>query len=114
VAASFCLLLHDDALTAGGRKRLTLLRDTEDGFVIADADFRLRGAGDVLGTRQAGQPGFRLAVPDAHEHLLPMAHQDAALLLDRDPALASPRGRAIRVLLRLFGQWGAMRTLLAG
>ena len=113
-AASFCLLLHDDAPTAGARKRLTLLRDTEDGFVIADADFRLRGGGDVLGTRQAGQPGFRLADPEAHEGLLRMAHQDAALLLDRDPGLATPRGRAVRVLLRLFGQWGAMRTLLAG
>ncbi len=112
--ASFCLLVHDDAPTRAARERLTLLRDTDDGFVIADADFRLRGAGDVLGTRQAGQPGFRLANPDAHEGLLAMAHRDAAVLLARDPGLTGARGRAARVLLRLFGQWGAMRTLLAG
>ncbi|MDE2582787.1 MAG: ATP-dependent DNA helicase RecG [Rhodospirillales bacterium] len=113
-AASFCLLLHDDGLTETARKRLLLLRDTDDGFAIADADFRLRGGGDVLGTRQAGQPGFRLADPEAHEGLLLMARRDAALLMDQDPGLSGPRGQAVRTLLRLFGQWGAMRTLLAG
>jgi len=112
--ASFCLLVHDDSLTETARKRLLLLRDTDDGFAIADADFRLRGGGDVLGTRQAGQPGFRLADPDTHEGMLLMAHRDAALLLEKDPGLAGTRGMAVRVLLRLFGQWGAMRTLLAG
>jgi len=112
--ASFCLLLHEDGLTDTARRRLTLLRDTDDGFVIADADFRLRGGGDVLGTRQAGLPGFRLADPVAHEGLLHMAHQDAALLLEKDPGLAGTRGQAVRGLLRLFGQWEAMRTLLAG
>jgi ATP-dependent DNA helicase RecG len=113
-AASFCLLLHDDGLTETARKRLLLLRDTEDGFAIADADFRLRGGGDVIGTRQAGQPGFRLADPEAHEGLLMMAHGDAALLMEKDPGLAGPRGRAVRTLLRLFGQWEGMRTLLSG
>ena len=112
--ASFCLLLHEDGLTDTARRRLTLLRDTDDGFAIADADFRLRGGGDVLGTRQAGLPGFRLADPLAHEELLHMAHQDAALLLEKDPGLAGTRGQAVRGLLRLFGQWEAMRTLLAG
>ncbi|HEY5301300.1 MAG TPA: ATP-dependent DNA helicase RecG [Acetobacteraceae bacterium] len=111
---SFCLLLHDDGLNESARKRLLMLRDTEDGFVIADADFRIRGGGDVLGTRQAGLPGFRLADPIAHEGLLHMASRDAALLLERDPTLAGERGRAIRVLLRLFEQRDAMRTLLAG
>ncbi|HEX5326304.1 MAG TPA: ATP-dependent DNA helicase RecG [Acetobacteraceae bacterium] len=114
VEASFCLLLHDDGLTDTARRRLLLLRDTEDGFVIADADFRLRGAGDVLGTRQAGLPGFRLADPVEHEALLHMAHRDAALLVEKDPGLTGERGRAIRLLLRLFGQWEAMKTLLAG
>ncbi len=112
--ASFCLLLHDDGLNELARRRLLLLRDTEDGFVIADEDFRLRGAGEALGTRQAGQPDLRLADPSVHEHLLDMARQDAAALLDSDPELESPRGRAVRVLLALFGKTEPERTLLAG
>ncbi len=113
-AASFCLLLHEDWVTETARRRLTLLRDTEDGFLIADEDFRLRGGGDALGTRQAGLPGYKLADPDAHEHLLHMAHRDAAVLLSRDPGLDQPRGRAVRVLLNLFERNAAMRTLAAG
>ena len=112
--ASFCLLLHEDWVNETARRRLTLLRDTDDGFLIAEEDFRLRGGGDVLGTRQAGQPGFRLADPLEHEPLLHMAHQDAAVLLSRDPGLTSDRGRAVRVLLRLFERSAAMRTLAAG
>jgi ATP-dependent DNA helicase RecG len=113
-AASFCLLLHDDALSETARRRLTLLRDTEDGFVIADEDFRQRGAGDLLGTRQSGQPGFRLADPVGHEALLHMASRDAALLIDRDPDLQSERGMAIRLLLRLFDRGEGLRTLRSG
>ena len=113
-AVSFCLLLHEDWVNESARRRLTLLRDTEDGFLIADEDFRLRGGGDALGTRQAGLPGYRLADPDAHEHLLHMAHRDAAALLSRDPGLETPRGQAVRVLLRLFERHAAMRTLAAG
>ncbi len=113
-AASFCLLLHEDGLNETARKRLLLLRDTEDGFVIADADFRLRGGGDVLGTKQAGLPGFRLAHPMAHEGLLQMASRDAALLLEREPELSGSRGQAVRTLLRLFQQREAMATLQAG
>jgi len=112
--ASFCLLLHDDWVNETARRRLTLLRDTEDGFVIADEDFRLRGGGDVLGTRQAGAPGFRLADPVEHEGLLEMAHRDAAVLLLRDPGLTSERGQAIRWLLRLFERTEAMKTLASG
>ena len=113
-AASFCLLLHEEWVNDVARRRLTLLRDTEDGFLIADEDFRLRGGGDVLGTKQSGLPGFRLANPIEHEELLHMAHRDAAMLLQKDPQLASERGRAVRVLLRLFERTAAMRTLLAG
>jgi ATP-dependent DNA helicase RecG len=112
--ASFCLLLHEDFVNDTARRRLTLLRDTDDGFVIADEDFRLRGAGDALGTRQAGLPGYRLADPMEHEHLLHMAHRDAAVLLSRDPRLESERGQAVRWLLRLFERTAAMRTLAAG
>ena len=112
--ASFCLLLHEDWVSETARRRLVMLRDTEDGFLIADEDFRLRGGGDVLGTRQAGQPGFRLADPVEHEPLLYMAHRDAAVLLSRDPKLTSERGKAVRLLLRLFERTAAMRTLAAG
>jgi ATP-dependent DNA helicase RecG len=112
--ASFCLLLHEDWVNETARRRLTLLRDTDDGFLIADEDFRLRGGGDALGTRQAGLPGYRLADPDAHEHLLHMANRDAAVLLSRDPKLETSRGQAIRLLLKLFERSAAMRTLAAG
>jgi ATP-dependent DNA helicase RecG len=111
---SFCLLLHAEKLSPFARKRLALLRETEDGFLIADEDFRLRGAGDVLGTKQSGLPGYRLADAEEHDDLLPMARQDAILLLQRDPKLESPRGQALRILLNLFEQRDAIQTLRAG
>jgi ATP-dependent DNA helicase RecG len=113
-AQSFCLLLHEDKLPQAARKRLSLLRETEDGFMIADEDYRLRGGGDYLGTKQSGLPGYMLADPEKHEDLLPMAKQDANLLLQRDPKLESPRGRAIKILLNLFDQRDAILTLRAG
>ena len=113
-AQSFCLLLHEDGLTDTMRRRLTLLKDTEDGFVIADEDFRIRGGGDLLGKRQSGLPGFKLADPVQHEGLLHMASKDAALLLDRDPRLESERGTAVKMLLRLFRYGPAIRALAAG
>jgi ATP-dependent DNA helicase RecG len=113
-AKSFCLLLHDNKLGATARKRLSLLRDTEDGFLIADEDFNLRGSGDYLGTKQSGLPGYRLADPEKHADLLAMARQDAVLLLQRDPKFDTPRGQAIRVLLNLFDQRDAIQTIRAG
>jgi ATP-dependent DNA helicase RecG len=113
-AQSFCLLLHGEKLPQAARKRLSLLRETEDGFLIADEDFRLRGGGDYLGTKQSGLPGYLLAEPEKHEDLLPMAKQDADLVLQRDPKLESPRGQALRVLLNMFEQRDAILTLRAG
>ncbi len=113
-AQSYCLLLHEDGLTDTMRRRLALLRDTEDGFLIADEDFRLRGGGELMGKRQSGLPGFRVADLTVHDGLLRMARQDAAVLLERDPKLETPRGRAMRLLLRLFERGPALRTLGSG
>jgi ATP-dependent DNA helicase RecG len=115
-AASYCMLLYDEALGMTSRERLLILRDTEDGFAIADADFRLRGGGEALGTRQSGAPVFRLGLSEgeAQEGLIIMANRDAALLLEKDPLLQGPRGQAAQVLLRLFGRAEAMATLRAG
>jgi len=113
-AQSFCLLLHEDGLTETMRRRLVLLRDTEDGFVIADEDFRIRGGGDLLGKRQSGGPGYRLADPEQHERLIAIASRDAAVLLERDPRLESERGQALRLLMRLFERNEAVRTLASG
>ena len=113
-AQSFCLLLHEDGLSETMRRRLTLLRDTEDGFKIADEDFRIRGSGDGLGTRQSGLPGYKLFDLDAQERLLDIAHQDAAMLLERDARLESERGQAVRLLMRLFERKEAVQTLGAG
>ncbi len=113
-AQSFCLLLHEDGLTETMRRRLVLLRDTEDGFLIADEDFRLRGGGDLLGKRQSGCPGYRLADLEQHEGLLRMAHQDAAVLLQREPDLKGGAGPAVRLLMQLFDRNEAVRTLDSG
>ncbi len=113
-AQSYCLLLHDDGLTETMRRRLTLLRDTDDGFVIADEDFRLRGGGDLLGKRQSGLPGYRLADPDQHERLVQIAARDAALILEREPKLDGERGNALKTLLGLFGRREGVQMLDAG
>jgi ATP-dependent DNA helicase RecG len=90
------------------------MRETEDGFRIAEEDLRLRGEGDVLGTRQSGMPGFRLARLDVHAPLIEAARDDAALALARDPKLETPRGEALRHLLYLFERDEAIRLLRAG
>ncbi len=113
-AQSFCLLLHEDGLTETMRRRLTLLRDTEDGFVIADEDFRLRGGGDLLGKRQSGLPGYRLADLEQHDGLLRVASRDAEVLLHHEPDLKGRRGPAVRLLMQLFGRKEAVRTLESG
>ncbi len=111
---SYCLLLYREPLSATARERLRIMRETDDGFVIAEADLRLRGAGDLLGERQAGLPRLDLADPALHEDLLLAARDDARLVIARDPDLATPRGQALRHLLYLFERDEAIRLLLAG
>ena len=111
---STCLLLYKAPLGETAKARLAILRETEDGFRIAEEDLKLRGEGDVLGTRQSGMPGFRLARMEFHSQLLGPARDDAALILARDPKLASPRGQALRHLLYLFEKDEAVRLIQAG
>ena len=111
---STCLLLYASPLGDLAKRRLSILRETEDGFRIAEEDLRLRGAGEVLGTRQSGLPTLRLADLAVHEELVAVAHDDARLVLERDPHLESERGRALRVLLYLFRRDEAVQYLRAG
>jgi ATP-dependent DNA helicase RecG len=111
---STCLLLYQPPLSDVAKQRLAILRETEDGFRIAEEDLRLRGAGEVLGTRQSGLPTLRLADLAQHEALIPIAHDDARLVLERDPDLASERGQALRTLLYLFQRDEAVQYLRAG
>ncbi|MBO1075303.1 ATP-dependent DNA helicase RecG [Roseomonas marmotae] len=114
-AQSFCLLLPSAELNDSEQRRLSVLRDTEDGFVIADADLEFRGGGDALGMRQAGHIGRRLVDPQRHAGLIRMAHKDAELLLQKDPTLsATPRGRAARLLLSIFSHDLTLAPLAAG
>jgi ATP-dependent DNA helicase RecG len=109
-----CLLLYQGPLGETARQRLQVLRDTDDGFRIAEEDLKLRGAGELLGTRQSGFPEFRLADLSVHGELLAAARDDAALVLDKDPELHGERGRALRVLLYLFERDAAVRYLRSG
>jgi ATP-dependent DNA helicase RecG len=111
---SSCILLWHEPLGETAKARLKTMRDTDDGFVIAEEDLRLRGPGEVLGKRQSGVEEFRMADPVAPADLLAVAHDDARLILARDPDLKSPRGEALRTLLYLFGRDEAVRYLRAG
>ena len=112
--ASTCILLYKGPLSETGHARLSIMRDTEDGFRIAEEDLKLRGEGELLGTRQSGTPGFRIASLEAHADLLEIARKDAAYLIERDPDLSGERGQAIRTLLYLFRRDEAIRFLRAG
>ncbi|MEJ2456904.1 MAG: ATP-dependent DNA helicase RecG [Novosphingobium sp.] len=104
---SSCLLLRGTALSETARQRLALMRETQDGFRLAEEDLELRGGGELLGTRQSGDTPFRIASLEQIQKLLPMAHDDARLLMERDGGLCGPRGEAARLLLYLFERdWG--------
>ncbi len=111
---SSCVLLYKAPLGEIARARINIMRETDDGLKIAEEDLRLRGEGEVLGTRQSGAPGFTLASIVDHGDVLAMARDDARLLLETDPQLAGPRGEALRVLLYLFGRDQAVRLIRSG
>ncbi|MDI6026265.1 ATP-dependent DNA helicase RecG [Corticibacterium sp. UT-5YL-CI-8] len=111
---SSCVLLYKDPLGETAKLRLSVMRETEDGFLIAEEDLKLRGEGELLGTRQSGTPGFQVARIEVHADLLETARDDARLLLTRDPDLKSERGKAVQMLLYLFSRDEAVRLLRAG
>jgi len=113
-AKSTCVLIYQPPLGDTAKARLKTLRETDDGFVIAEEDLRLRGPGEVLGARQSGLPDFRVADLTVHAGLLAAARDDAKLIVSADPELKSARGEALRVLLYLFERDEAVRYLRTG
>lgn len=111
---STCLLLYKGPLGESARARLEMMRDTDDGFRIAEADLKLRGEGEILGTRQSGMPGFRVASLETDQDLLIAARDDARLTVEKDEELESERGQALRTLLYLFERDAAIRLMRAG
>jgi ATP-dependent DNA helicase RecG len=111
---STCLLMFQGPLSETGKARLSIMRESEDGFRIAEEDLKLRGGGELLGTRQSGMPGFHIARLELHADLMEIARDDARLMLTRDPELVSPRAEALKVLLYLFEQDEGVRLLRAG
>lgn len=111
---STCLLLYQAPLSGGGKKRLEILRQTDDGFLIAETDLQMRGAGDLIGTVQSGLPQFRIADLEAMTDLMHTAQSDARTLLSLDPKLTSKRGQAARGLLWLMEQDKAIHLLSVG
>jgi ATP-dependent DNA helicase RecG len=111
---SYCFLAYSSPLGATAKKRLTTLRDTEDGFIIAEEDLKLRGYGEILGTKQSGIEEFHFANLSSHGDLLSMANDDARLLVETDLELKTPRGQAIRTLLYLFERDRAIAYLRSG
>ena len=111
---STCLLLYKEPLNTSSRKRLSILRETEDGFKISEVDLNLRGSGDAIGTAQSGLPRFRMANIDIIEMLMETAHQQARYLLAKDPNLETPQGKAARNLLWLMDQDKSIQLITVG
>ena len=114
VAKSTCLLMYQAPLGEVAKARLKMMRESEDGFLIAEEDLRLRGPGELLGTRQSGMPEFRLADLARDRDLLAIAHDDAKVILANDPELATERGKALRTLLYLFEKDTAVKLFRSG
>lgn len=112
--ASSCILLYAAPLSSTAKSRLGIMRETEDGFRISEEDLRLRGGGEILGTRQSGEAGFKLADMAVHGELLYAAHDDARLIVEKDPYLQSERGQALRILLYLLERDHAIQFLRSG
>ncbi|MEP3846301.1 MAG: ATP-dependent DNA helicase RecG [Paracoccaceae bacterium] len=113
-AASTCVLLYQSPLSETGRKRLEVLRESEDGFKIAEVDLQMRGAGDLIGTAQSGLPKFQIADLEGQADLMAIAQTDARAFLAEDPTLESERGTALRLLLWLMRQDEAIRLISVG
>jgi ATP-dependent DNA helicase RecG len=111
---STCLLMYKAPLSETGRRRLEVLRETEDGFRISEVDLQMRGAGDLIGTAQSGIPRFRIADMESMSSLMATAQSDARKLINDDPNLTSARGEAARVLLWLMDQDQAIRLISVG
>jgi len=112
--ASTCLLLYREPLSEMSQARLRVIRDTTDGFRIAEEDLKLRGEGDVLGTRQSGLPGYRIARPEVHAQLIAQARNEALRIMQDNPKLAGAEGESLRCLLYLFERDEAIALLGAG
>lgn len=111
---SSCILLYKAPLGEIARKRIEAMRNTNDGFVLAEEDLKLRGEGEVLGTRQSGTPGFNLASTEHHSDILEMARDEAKLVIAQNPTLDGEKGDALRILLYIFGQDQAVRLIRSG
>ena len=110
---SYCMLLYKAPLGETAQSRLDMMRESEDGFLIAEKDLELRGGGEVLGARQSGAPEFRVAEVPNFTELLGAARDDAGLIMAQDPQLSGPRGQALRMLLYLFECDEAVRLFRA-
>lgn len=111
---SYCFMVYAGPLGETAKERLSIMRETEDGFLIAEKDLELRGGGDILGVKQSGLPAFRLADLNVHGELLKAARDDARLIIERDPELESERGKALKTLLYLFERDSAIQYLRSG
>jgi ATP-dependent DNA helicase RecG len=107
-------LLYKVPLGETAKARIAIMRETDDGFKIAEEDLRLRGEGEVLGTRQSGLPGFRLADLAVYGSLLTLARDEARRIVEENPRLEGARGEALRLLLNIFERGEAIRLLGAG